>query len=214
MNIVEILSENAAEHPVAGRTYGAVIGIVSNIDDPDGLGRVKLRYPWLEDESESPWARTVSFMAGGERGAVFRPEPDDEVLVIFEHGDMRKPYVLGALWNGSDAMPEERGGDDTNDIRLIKSRSGHLIVFDDTDGEEKITITDKSGNVVEPTADGVTIRSDAIKIGADAGEGMVLGDALMELFNQHTHPTGVGPSGPPTQPMQSGTHVSEKHKVE
>ncbi|MCP4664709.1 MAG: phage tail protein [bacterium] len=215
MNIVEILSRSAGRHPVAGRVTGVVIGIVTNLDDPDGQGRLKVKYPWLQDDSESPWARVVSFMAGAGRGGVFRPEVDDEVLVAFEHGDMRRPYVLGGLWNGTDAMPAERGADADNHVRLIKSRSGHLIVLDDTGGEESIRIEDKHGNVVELNADGVTVTSDAIKIGSSgASEGLVLGDAMLELFNQHTHPTGVGPSGPPVEPMQKGTHVSDKHTAE
>jgi uncharacterized protein involved in type VI secretion and phage assembly len=215
MNVVDFLSRSAGQNPVAGRVYGAVIGIVTNLDDPDGHGRVKLTYPWLQDDSESPWARIVSFMGGPERGAVFRPEVDDEVLVVFEHGDMRKPYVLGALWNGSDAMPSERADDADNNIRLIKSRSGHLILLDDTGGEEKITIQDKNGNIVQLDAEGVTIKSSAIKIGsAGASEGLVLGDAMLDLFNRHTHPTGVGPTGPPVEQMLNGTHVSNNHATE
>ncbi len=215
MNVVELLAQSQGKDAVVGKVYGAVVGIVTSVDDPDGQGRLKVTYPWLQADVESPWARLVSFMAGGERGAVFRPEVDDEVLVVFEHGDMRRPYVLGALWNGADPMPEERGADADNDVRLIKSRSGHTIVFDDTGGSEVLTINDKHGNTIELGADGVVVHSDAILIGSSgASEGLVLGDAFMQLFNQHTHPTGVGPSGPPTQPMVAGDHVSTRHKTE
>jgi uncharacterized protein involved in type VI secretion and phage assembly len=196
--------------------YGAVVGVVSSIDDPDKQGRVRVQFPWLKEDLESRWARLVSFMAGGDRGAVFRPEVGDEVLVLFEHGDLRFPYVLGGLWNGKDAMPSERGGDSGNDVRLIKSRSGHTIVFDDTSGGEKITVSDKSGNhTIELSSSGVVIKSSAVKVGSSgAGESLVLGDAFMQLFNSHTHGTGVGPSSPPTQPMAAGQHVSSKHKTE
>src|SRR5207249_5265643 len=85
-----------------GKIYGAVVGVVSNIGDPDSMGRVKVRFPWLKEDDESRWARLVSFMAGPDRGAVFRPEVGDEVLLVFEHGDMRFPYILGAVWNGKD----------------------------------------------------------------------------------------------------------------
>jgi uncharacterized protein involved in type VI secretion and phage assembly len=215
MNVVELLAQSQGRDAVVGKTYGAVVGVVTSIDDPDGLGRVKVAYPWLQDDAESPWARTVTFMAGNGRGAVFRPDVGDEVLVVCEHGDMRRPYVVGALWNGRDAIPSERGADADNAIRLIKSRSGHTIVLDDTDGAETVTISDKHGNTVELSSEGVTVRSDAVHIGsASSSEGLVLGDAFMQLFNQHTHPTGVGPSGPPTQPMVSGNHVSTKHKTE
>src|SRR2546426_9457473 len=82
------------------KLYGVVAGIVTNNEDPDGLGRVKIRFPWLSEDNESWWARIAAPMAGKERGAYFLPEVDDEVLVAFEHGDVNFPYVLGALWNG------------------------------------------------------------------------------------------------------------------
>jgi len=215
MSLIELIVEKAHGETFAGRIFGAVTAVVSNVDDPDGLGRVKVRYPWLKDDSQSPWARIVSFMAGPGRGAVFRPETGDEVLVLFEHGDMRFPYVIGALWNGKDAMPGERGADADNAVRLIKSRSGHQIVIDDTAGAEKVIVHDKAGNSIELSSAGVVINSSAVKVGSGgAAQSLVLGDALMQLFNTHTHPTGVGPSGPPVQPMVAGSHVSTKHKTE
>lgn len=215
MSLFELLSHSAAPPHPPDRVYGAVVGVVTSIDDVEGLGRVKVRFPWLKDDVESRWARLVSFMAGAERGAVFRPEVGDEVLVIFEQGDLRFPYVLGALWNGQDTMPSERGADGGNDIRLIKSRSGHTIVLDDTSGSEKVTVTDKHGNTLELSSEGVLIKSSAIKLGGTGvSEGLVLGDAFMQLFNSHTHATGVGPSSPPSQPMSKGQHVSDKHKTE
>jgi uncharacterized protein involved in type VI secretion and phage assembly len=215
MNLVEALARPPRPDADAGRIYGAVVGVVSNIDDPDGLGRVKVRFPWLKDDDESRWARLVSFMAGPDRGAVFRPEVGDEVLIVFEHGDMRFPYVIGAVWNGKDAMPSERGSDSSNDKRVIKSRSGHTLVFDDTPGSEKVVVTDKNGNTLELSSSGLVVKSDAIKVGGPgASESMVLGDALMQLFNTHTHGTGVGPSSPPVMPMVKGQHVSTKHKTE
>ncbi len=215
MSLLELLSEQSEGDVAEGRIYGAVIGVVSSVNDDQGLGRVKVRYPWLNKDVESPWARIVSFMAGPDRGAVFRPEQGDEVLVLFEHGDVRFPYVIGALWNGNDAMPGERGADADNAVRVIKSRSGHKILFDDTDGAEKVTVIDKAGNKVELSSSGALIKSDAIKLGSDgAAQALVLGDAFMTLFNAHTHPTGVGPSGPPVEPMAAGNHVSTKHKTE
>lgn len=215
MNVVDLLAADPAQEASTGRVYGVVVGVVTNLEDPEDLGRVKVRYPWLLEDSESPWARVMTFMAGGNRGGVFRPEVDDEVLVMFEHGDVRFPYVLGSLWNGQDAMPTERGADADNNVRLIKSRSGHQVVLDDTPGAEKVTLSDQSGNSVELSSSGVVIKSDAIKVGSDgASEGLVLGDALLTLFNSHTHPTGVGPSGPPVNPMVKGSHVSTKHKTE
>ncbi|MDB9540224.1 phage baseplate assembly protein V [Anabaenopsis tanganyikae CS-531] len=126
------------------RFYGVTIGVVTNIKDPDGVGRIKVKFPWLSDEDESAWARVMTPMAGEDRGFYFLPEVDDEVLVAFEHGDIAFPYILGSLWNGKDKPPLEND-DGENNIRMIKSRSGHKIVLDDTEDKEKIIIEDKSG---------------------------------------------------------------------
>jgi uncharacterized protein involved in type VI secretion and phage assembly len=139
------------------------IGIVTNNQDPDNLGRVKVKLPWLSDEEESHWARVLTLMAGNDRGIYFLPEVDDEVLVAFEHGMIEFPCVLGSLWNGKDAPPEVNE-DGENNMRTIKSRSGHIIRLNDTDGEEKIEIIDSSGNnsIVISTADNtVTVSADA-----------------------------------------------------
>jgi uncharacterized protein involved in type VI secretion and phage assembly len=122
--------------------YGVVIGIVTNNQDEDGLGRVRLRFPWFSNNEESAWARVAVPMAGKGRGTYFLPEVDDEVLVAFEHGDMRFPFVVGALWNGKDTPPGTNS-DGKNNRRMLTSRSGHTILLDDTDGSEQIAISDK-----------------------------------------------------------------------
>lgn len=144
MNLLEVLSSQTDREEVHSRIYGVVVGVVTNNQDPDGLGRVKVKFPWLVKDDESYWARIASPMAGPDRGIVFIPEVDDEVLVAFDHGDVRCPYVIGALWNGEDELPKEKEGDDENNLRIIKSRSNHLIILDDTDGSEKIEIVDKT----------------------------------------------------------------------
>ena len=123
--------------------FGVTIGIVTNNQDPKNLGRVKVKYPWLSEETESHWARVLSPMAGSDRGIYFLPEVDDEVLLAFEQGDINFPYILGALWNGKD-LPPLKNEDGKNNQRMIKSRSGHQIVFDDTEGKEQIVIQDKT----------------------------------------------------------------------
>ncbi|MBW2661782.1 MAG: phage tail protein, partial [Deltaproteobacteria bacterium] len=118
--------------------------------------------PWLSEEDESNWARVASPMAGKERGIYFLPEVDDEVLVAFEHGDIRFPYIIGALWNGKD-VPPTKNDDGKNNIRIIKSRSGHIISLNDEDGKEKIEIIDKSekNSIIFDTAENtITITTD------------------------------------------------------
>ena len=139
-------------HDLKPKSLGmnTVIGIVTNNKDPDELGRVRVKYPWLSDSDESAWARIVSPMAGNGRGFMALPEIDDEVLVSFEHGDIHRPFILGALWNGKDKMPmtasQAVGGDGKVNKRVLKSRSGHTITLDDSSGSEEITIVDKTGN--------------------------------------------------------------------
>lgn len=144
------------------RFYGVTVGVVTNNQDPDKLGRIKVKFPWLSDKDESYWARIVAPMAGKERGMYFLPEVDDEVLVAFEHGQVEFPYILGALWNGKD-KPPGTNDDGKNNQRLIKSRSGHTIVLDDTENTEKIIIRDKTGKneiVIDSSSNAITIKSE------------------------------------------------------
>jgi phage protein D len=133
----------------SSRIYGLVVGIVTNNDDPDGLARVKVRFPWLADGYESDWARLVQLGAGPDSGAVFIPEVDDEVVVGFDHGDVRWPYVVGSLWNGKD---KPRLGDGLLDHGKVKrrgfvSRRGHRFIFFDDPGKSGIALLTADGKV-------------------------------------------------------------------
>lgn len=165
--------------PAAGqRMFAVAVGVVTNNQDPDKLGRVKLRFPWLSESEESHWARLAVPMAGKSRGMFFLPEVDDEVLVAFEHGDPRFPYVLGALWNGKDTPPADNG-DGKNNLRLITSRSGHVIKLNDEDGKETIEIVDKSGKnsiVIDTAANTLTVTTDK-DITLSAAKGTIKLDA-------------------------------------
>jgi uncharacterized protein involved in type VI secretion and phage assembly len=133
---------------------GVVVGLVTNVNDPNKSGNVKVHFPWLDDQHESDWIRIATTMSGNGRGTFFMPEVNDEVLVAFEHGDARFPYIVGFLWNGKDAPPE------TNvNKRTIKSKKGHTVVLDDGDDSEKITVQSSSGHqvVLDDTGAGKTI---------------------------------------------------------
>jgi phage protein D/phage baseplate assembly protein gpV len=147
--------------PVAA--LGLVIGIVTDNADPEGQGRVKVRYPSLSGEHGSDWARVVVVGGGAERGVQFLPEVNDEVLVGFEMGDVHHPYVLGGLWNGQDPPPlpsaaAVRGGQ--VEQRVIRSRSGHRILLDDTEGGGGVTVEDRKGNriVLDSAQSSLTIE--------------------------------------------------------
>ena len=178
MNLIDLLVSSEERETVSARISGVVVGVVTNNQDPDGMSRVKVKFPWLSDADESFWARVAAPMAGNQRGFYFLPEVEDEVLVAFEHGDPRFPYVVGALWNGKDAPPATND-DGKNNIRVIKSRSGHVIRLIDEDGKEKIEIIDKStkNSVVFDTANNtITITTDK-DIVLSAAQGTIKLDA-------------------------------------
>lgn len=151
---------------------GVVVGIVTNINDPDKLGRIQVKFPWMPKSQgadlSSSWARLASPGGGKERGILFIPEIDDEVLVAFEHGDPGMPYILGGLWNKMDTPPD---GKDANladnkyvNQRVIRSRLGHLILLNDKAGEEQILIQDKSKEnsiLIDTKNNAITMKSKA-----------------------------------------------------
>lgn len=127
---------------------GVYLGIVTNNEDPQNMGRVKVKYPWLDDELESFWARTVHVGAGADRGLQWLPEINDEVLIAFEQGDFNRPYILGNVWNGVDAPPTPvsqmvQGG--KVQVRTWKTRAGHTLLFVDGESEQYIEIRDATG---------------------------------------------------------------------
>jgi uncharacterized protein involved in type VI secretion and phage assembly len=178
--LIDLLGTSAAI-PDRRHIYGVAVGVVTNNQDPDGLGRVKVRLPWLSDDDETYWARIAVPMAGNDRGFYHLPEVDDEVLLAFEQGSIDRPYVLGALWNGKDKPPESND-DGKNNKRTWKSRSGHIVRLDDTNGSEKIEIVDKSGknSIVITTSDNkLTIQADSdITIQSSSGKVKISGNGI------------------------------------
>jgi len=181
---------------------------VSAIDDPDSQGRVKVKLPWSPDaggEGYEAWARMATLFAGQDRGSWFLPEVGDEVLVAFEQGDPRRPYVLGGLWNGQDNPPASLSGG-ANALKVLKSRRGVTVTLDDTDGQERlrletpggqsitlkdgpgsIEISDSNGNTMTFEAAGITITATAkLTINApqtSVSSGLVKVDAGMSKFS-------------------------------
>ncbi len=135
-SLVDILG--GASTPTIDKVLGSLtIGIVTNNDDPDGIGRVKVKLPYLSDEVETGWARVLQPGAGAARGWAVIPEIDDEVLVGFEHGDLDHPFVLGGLVNGKDKpkyASTELVKNGKVDARVFNSRLGHEIRIADGAG--------------------------------------------------------------------------------
>jgi phage protein D len=132
------------------RIYGLVIGIVTDNADPEKLGRVKVKFPWLSEDVESWWARVAAPGAGADTGVLWLPQVNDEVLVGFQHGDVRFPYVLGGLWNGVDTPPSEYAeGVDAGTVTYcgFKSRTGHQINLWESGDDSSIQLLTKGGAV-------------------------------------------------------------------
>jgi uncharacterized protein involved in type VI secretion and phage assembly len=194
---------------LGGRWYGAFPALVTDIVDPEGLGRVKIALPWSPDTAGAryeTWARLATFMAGNNRGSWFIPDVDDEVLIVFEGGDPRRPYVIGSLWNGKDAPPESMDGAGKNFKKVLRSRNGVKLTMDDNDGREQfiletpggqkltlkdgpgaVEIADSNGNSIKLETSGITITA-AAKVTINASQvavsaGMVTVDAAMSKFS-------------------------------
>jgi uncharacterized protein involved in type VI secretion and phage assembly len=192
-----------------GLFYGVYPALVTDISDPDGQGRVKVKLPWSPDgdgAAYEAWARLATMMAGNNRGSWFIPDENDEVLVTFEAGDPRRPYVIGGLWNGTDAPPESMDGAGSNDLKVLRSRNGVKLTLDDSNGQEsfivetpggqKITlkdgpgmveIMDSSGNSIKLESSGITVTASAkVTVNASSVEvsaGMVTVNAGMSKFS-------------------------------
>ena len=207
--MLEVL-EQIDEAMERARLYGAYPATVTDNVDPDAQGRVKVKLPWMPDNDGSGydvWARLATMMAGNNRGTWFIPDVGDEVLVVFEGGDARRPYVVGAMWNGSDAPPEQMDGAGNNYKKVLRSRNGVKLTLDDTDGREQmiletpggqsvtlkdgpgaIEIVDSNGNSIKLETSGITITAAAkvtINAGAtvDVTAGMVNVSAGMSKFS-------------------------------
>ena len=164
-----------------GRFYGVYPALVCEITDPEGQGRIKVKLPWSPDSDGNAyeaWARLATMMAGDNRGSWFVPDVNDEVLVAFEAGDTRRPYVIGSLWNGQDAPPETMDLGGNNYQRTLVSRNGIRINMDDTDGVETLIletpggqklvlkdgpgsaeVKDSNGNSVNMDSGGITVNA-------------------------------------------------------
>ncbi len=150
-NLLSLIAPSKQLQP--GQTF--LIGIVTDNEDKENLGRVRVKFPTLTEEHVSDWARVVAIGAGGDRGFDCLPEKDDEVLVGFEHGDIHRPFVIGGLWNGLNQPPEkvedsvvENGG---VRLRTFKTRTKHILQFIEEDkgnSQAGIHLTSADGHEV------------------------------------------------------------------
>ena len=162
------------------RLYGVYPGIVSDNDDPDKQGRVKVKLPWLDATAVSDWARIAVPGSGKDYGFVWMPEINDEVLVAFEAGNASRPYIVGGLWNGVDTIPFEKGKDlDAGKVitRSIISRTKHKITFRESSQEASIELA-TSGGAVTITLDE---QNKVFKVAVTGGKVQIQADTDVEI---------------------------------
>jgi uncharacterized protein involved in type VI secretion and phage assembly len=155
------------------RFNGVVIGIVSDVDDPDGIGRVQVTLPWYGDDY-AEWARVSQLYAGNGYGSTWIPEVHGEVLVAFAHGDMRWPYVIGCLHGKVDPPPVSRSA--STDVRTLRTPSGSELSFDEqkgvitlrTAGGATVTLDEKNGELTLTAKN--AIRLDAPKVAINGSD--------------------------------------------
>lgn len=171
MSILSYMSGDSGQTPAFS---GVCPAVVTNINDPDKLGRVKVKLLNLDlPDYETDFIRVVTPMSGSGWGMLFFPNVGDEVLVGFCGGDISRAYVLGSLWNRNFKTPAEIKED--NSIRMIQTKAGHKLIFDDADGKECVTVRTK-GELLVKLDDGkncITIQDkggkDMVRIDSENG---------------------------------------------
>lgn len=224
---MDLLSELTDEQlqELKGKRFGLYRGLVRDVDDPEARGRLRLEVPEVWSGGRlSNWAAYCSAFGGGGAGFYFLPRPGDGVWVLFERGEPTRPVWIGFWFNQQDPRPEPGA----KDVRVLRSKSGHRIVFGDEAGSEFIEVRDKAGNFIRIDSNAgkiVVAAGQSLLLGsAGAAEPLVLGNAFKTFFNafvtlfntfvtafdSHSHIGNLGaPTSPPTAPFaQSQTQMS------
>jgi uncharacterized protein involved in type VI secretion and phage assembly len=141
--------------------FGVYPAVVTDLVDSESLGRVQVRFPWLGEDGDRDvraWATLCSPYADDQQGLLVLPEVGSQVVVAFEAGNLRRPYVVGAAWNGRETLPHPP--DAANDIRLLRSRADSRLEFDDAAGSPKVRLTMASGHTVtlDDAAQEITVQ--------------------------------------------------------
>jgi len=207
------------------RFYGKYRGIVSDVDDPENIGRLRAKVPEVLGDTESPWALPCTPYAGNGVGCYTVPPVDGGVWIEFEAGDPARPVWVGCWW-GSDQLPENASGTvATPPIKIIRTESGMMLTMDDDN--QTLSVSDENGDNIlnieansgKITVKGVTkaiVEAPAIELVENATHPVVFGDELMTYLNQianlyqtHTHPgqTAIIPvsPAPPVPPFPPPT---------
>lgn len=181
-------------NPPEQRTWGQqlVIGVVTNNNDPDAIGRIRVKYPSLSDDEEGEWARVLTHNAGPKRGIYMLPQVNDEVVVAFENGDTRRPLIIGSVYNGKDKpeselLPDQKGG-----FAVMSDDRGYVHTKEDLTfkSDKKLIIEVTSDNETKVQGNSKTKADSAVELKAgtsytlEAGSSMSIKGASISVESQ------------------------------
>ena len=215
--------------------YGKYRGVVSDVDDPDSMGRIKASVPEVLGDVESPWALPCAPYAGDGMGTYNVPPVGAGVWIEFEAGDPARPLWTGCWWGKNQLPKNESGTGATPPIKIIRTESGMMVTMDDDN--QVLSVSDENGNnilKIEANSGKITVKgatkavveAPQIELVENATHPVVFGDELMSylsqlvtLYNTHMHPgelaLGVFPVTPmiPAPPLQPPTPSLVSTKV-
>lgn len=170
------------EIPTGGLYQAHYLAEVVSVQDPDQQSRVQIRilnFDGATDQDGPVWARVAAPFAGADRGAFFLPDVGDEVLVTFINSDPRYPVVIGGLWNGGAAAPEQLGGDRVDRWTIVGKAGTRIAIVEEqastatirftTPGGVSGELTDREGGKVELVAAGNTVTLDTSGVSIQTG---------------------------------------------
>lgn len=186
-----------------GKYWGKYRGFVQDNNDPEQLGRLKVTVPSLLADAVSGWAWPAVPYAGAGIGFFFMPQVGDLVWVEFIEGELDHPLWTGCSWGkpgGQSELPEE-ALQSYPQQQVIKTPSGNVIIINDSSGSESITVRTKEGTeiVIDRSGQKITIQADSViaQGSSEMPEELATKTFVQTIFDTHTHPSGVGPTGPP-----------------
>ncbi len=196
--VVELAEQNRT------RFYGKYRGVVSDINDPDDMGRIRVKVPEILDDVESPWALPCAPYSGDGVGIYTVPPVGTGVWIEFEAGDPARPIWTGCWWGKNQLPKNEQGAETKPVLKIIRTEKGMMVAMDDD--KQIISVSDEKGNnimKIEVTSGKITVKGSAkaiveapkIELVENATHPVVFGDNLLQylnqlvnLFNSHVHP--------------------------
>lgn len=185
------------------KLFGKYLGTVVERNDPDQLGRLRLKVPSVFGDATTGWAWPASPFAGAGYGFLFVPKQNDLVWVEFAEGDRDYPLWTGCAWakpGDKTELPQDALGS-YPDQHVLRTPSGSVLIFDDSSGKEKIVVRGKAGCdiTIDPGAGTITVKAGTVLIQSEGGQTQELATRsfVKDIYDAHTHATAVGPTATP-----------------